>query len=137
MTGGYYLRALKSVESYDQHENKWADLPGMINGRYKHGAVSMGNKMFVIGGIGTLNCEIFDSSSRKFTSIKQMRLFNNLKRYTSVVSIGYKILAFTSFINKAKSKLQIYDVHKDHWSLKKNDFIEAKRKISCAKLPLV
>ena len=41
---------LKSVEAYDYHENKRTYLPVMIEKRSYHAAVSMGNKMFVIGG---------------------------------------------------------------------------------------
>ena len=62
---------LNSVEAYDHYENKWTYLPDMIERRYYHDSVSMGNKMFVIGGGYTdgLGCEVFDSFSRKFTSL--------------------------------------------------------------------
>ena len=33
-----------------------------------HASVSMGNKLFVIGGIRISSSEVFDSSSRKFTT---------------------------------------------------------------------
>ena len=51
VTGGYNSdnrHEIVSVE-YDHHENKWTYLPDMMDGRYEHGAVSIGNKMFVIG----------------------------------------------------------------------------------------
>ena len=60
---------MKLVEAYDYYENKWTYLPDMIDKRYKHAAVSMGNKLFVIGWSYTTNCEVFDSYSRKFTKI--------------------------------------------------------------------
>ena len=60
---------LKSVETYDYYENKWTYLPDMIETRFNHAAVSMGNKMFVIGGSHKTSCEVFDSFSRKFTKI--------------------------------------------------------------------
>ena len=44
----------------------------MIHHRRCHGAVSMGNKMFVIGGRNNLTCEVFDSVSRRFTNVKEM-----------------------------------------------------------------
>ena len=50
VSGGYNRGELKSVEAYDHHKNKWSILPDMIDERYKHGVVSMGNKMFVVGG---------------------------------------------------------------------------------------
>ena len=37
-----------TVESYDFYENKWTYLPSMIEYRYFHGSVSVGNKLFVI-----------------------------------------------------------------------------------------
>ena len=54
VSGGRTVDAMQSktrtVESYDYYENKWTYLSDMTVARYKHGAVSMGNKMFVIGG---------------------------------------------------------------------------------------
>ena len=51
-------------------KKKWAYLPDMIEERRDHAAVSIGNKMFVIGGDKTTNGEVFDSYSRKFKLIK-------------------------------------------------------------------
>ena len=115
VTGGCFHDNLKSVESYDHHEDTWSDLADMIEERYCHGTVSMGNKIFVIGGFKhltwNLTCEVFDSSSRKFTNIKQLLGLNNRVYYdTSVVSIGYKILFFYSTSSSANNKFQIYDV---------------------------
>ena len=56
---------LKSVEAYDFHENKWSFLPDMIQKKYCHGSVGLGNKLFVIG----YTSEVFDSLSRVFTEI--------------------------------------------------------------------
>ena len=139
VTGGQSKnRHLKLVEAYNHHENKWNNLPDMIVTRYKHGAVRMGNKMFVIGGNYNSTCEVFDSSCRKFTSIKELLVMDSLNYYgTSVVSIGYKIFAFSSFMNKENSRFQIYDVLNDQWCLEKYAFIDGKRNISCSKLPLV
>ena len=142
VSGGQNNTGLKSVEAYDHHENKWNHLPNMIEERCRHGAVSMGNKMFVIGGYKnstwSLTCEIFDSSSRKFTSIKKMvRLYNLNYSDTSVVSIGYKVLFFYSTSCNANNNFQVFDVLKDQWCLMENDFIEAKHYISCSKLPIV
>ena len=40
---------LKSVEAHEYYENKCTYLPDMIEKRFNHAAVSIGNKMFVIG----------------------------------------------------------------------------------------
>ena len=55
----------------------------------------------------------------------------------SLVSIDNKILFFHSTSYAGNNKYQIYDVLKDQWSLKKNEFIQDKRTISCLKLSVV
>ena len=72
LCGGFNNEILISVESYDHHENKWTDLPDMLHGRHNHVALSIDNKMFVIGGKWNLSCEVFDRVSRKFTYLKQL-----------------------------------------------------------------
>ena len=74
LTGGICKnkRLIKSVETYDHHKNKWNFLPEMIYEWYFHEVVSMGNKIFVVGGSGLTECEVFDSFSRKFTLIKRI-----------------------------------------------------------------
>ena len=140
VTGGCFHDNLKSVESDDHHEDTWSDLADMIEERYCHGTVSMGNKIFVIGGFKhltwNLTCEVLDSSSRKFSSLKQMLVVKNLNYYrASVVSISNNIFAFSVF--RENSKFQIYDFLTNLWCSKENDFIEAKWDICCSKLPLV
>ena len=51
-------------------------LPEMINERRHHGSVSVGNKMFMIGGRRNTTCEVFDSISRKFTGINKINGVN-------------------------------------------------------------
>ena len=73
LTGGYDGNDdLSSVEAYDHYENKLDFLPRMINKRSIHGSVCMGNKLFVIGAYHNATCEVYDSSSMKFTSIKHL-----------------------------------------------------------------
>ena len=107
VSGGFNKFILKSVEAYDHHENKWTNLPDMIEGRWCHGSVSMGNKMFVIGGWNNLTCKVFDSSSGKFTNIKQLLVLNYLNYYrASVVSIGNNVLFFYSTKATAKKNFK-------------------------------
>ena len=77
ISGGYsdeYWDGYESVEAYNHHEDKWIFLPDMQFGRHGHSAVSMGNKMFIIGGFGqvyiTLPCEVYDKVSKKFSCIE-------------------------------------------------------------------
>ena len=133
MSGGI---CKKSVEAYDYYENKWNYLPDMIEKRGSHASVSMGNKMFVIGGYNTLTCEIFDSVSRKFTYIKSInyqRIYNC--RYKAVC-IGQTIIVFlTTYAGYQEpgTKIFIYDVSKHQWSKKGCRVLKNLRDISCVK----
>ena len=119
LTGGYDgIVGLSSVEAYDYYENKWDFLPRMIYRRYQHGAVCMGNKLYVIGGKYNATCEVFDSRSMKFTSIKQ--LDDNCYYSVSAVSIGDKILIFGS----SENNILTYDVEKNEWYCISNCFSE-------------
>ena len=62
----------------------------MIEKRYFHAAVSMGDKMFVVGGFSITSCEVFDSFSRKFTIIKSGIKF----RWSDAICIGNNIVVF-------------------------------------------
>ena len=112
-------------------------LPDMIKGRSCHGAVSMGNKMFVIGGNLNLTCEVFDSTSRKFTSIKQMLEINNWIYVRSAVIIGSKILVFCSFSKSVKKKYLIYDIVMDMWKVVENENFPIGYAISCSKIAMI
>ena len=148
-SGGKDDGILKSVEAYDYHENRWINLPNMIYGRYEHGMASMGNKMFVIGGIYDLISEVFDSVSRKFTIIKAriefdsgfdcndrnrnigMCLRNNI---VQPVSIGNKVIVLPRF---GTNKYLTYYVLTNQWKLEENDFFGTNPVFSCSKVPIV
>ena len=139
VSGGQNDTDLKSVEAYDHHENQWTQLPDMIHERYGHGVVSMGNKMFVIGGWQNVaDCEVFDSSSRIFTSIKKMFLVNELDvEPRSVFGIGGKITVFIKRANSVVNKLiQTYDVLENKWYFEKDFIGDIDYVIRCSKLPV-
>ena len=108
---------LKSIESYDFHENKWYYFPDMLSPRVNHSAVSIGNKMFMIGGSKDY-CEVFDSVTRKFTYIKTLPKWVRVEELNSsyqVVSIGYKIYFFRKEDNKVN--VHSYNVKKQSLQL--------------------
>ena len=112
---------LKSVEAYDYHENKWTFLPDMIKERYCHAAVSMGNKMFIVGGNYTTSCEVFDSRSRKFTTISS-EIISALEDWClDAFSIGNKIVMFHKNPH-TESAVYLYEVDKEKWSNVEWDF---------------
>ena len=92
--GVNYSQVLEPVEAYDYYENKWTYLPDMIKRRRCHASVSMGNKLFVIGGYFNTSCEVFDSFSRKFT-VFNYRFVNTIGRSSCIaVCVGNKIIVF-------------------------------------------
>ena len=68
----------------------------MIQGRHDHASVSMGNKMFVIGGHKTTSCEVFDSFTRQFTTIKSCLIPKMKSRYFKAVCTGNNIVVLRS-----------------------------------------
>ena len=121
-TGGenFVKGELNSVEAYDYHENKWIYLPDLIEERSNHAAVSMGNKMFVIGGYYTTNCEVFDSFSRKFTKTSSKIKGSIFEKYFNAFSIGNNIVVFQEAFTD--SAVYLYDVEKGKWINVKCDF---------------
>ena len=109
--------SLKSVESYDYHEDKWIFLPDMIFERCGHAAVSMGNKMFIIGGfdegIYTLPCEVFDKFSNKFSCIESpLRIQDVIEQ---PYCVGNKIVIITDW-HENTTWFNVYDVDQNSWS---------------------
>ena len=113
---------LKSVEAYDYHENKWTYLSDMNCARFYHGSVSMGNKMFMIGGTMTKTCEVFDSITEKFIYLKQ-KLPTPLLFVKSAVVIGYKIIVFPGFLTIKNKKVLVFDVLMVQWNVEENELL--------------
>ena len=107
----------------------------MIEQRCHHASVTMGNKMFVIGGCYTSTCEILDSYSRKFSYIKSMNLPTKyLSHYESAVCISQTIIAFSMERTEPYgTKIIIYDVNKNQWTEKNCSVLTNLTAISCAK----
>ena len=97
----------------------------MIEERFDHAAVSMGNKMFVIGGKYTTSCEVFDSRSRKFSNINS-DIYPYLEEYYfDALSIGNHIVVIQKFINPlTETDVYLYDVGKEKWLNVQCDFTE-------------
>ena len=114
-TGGLF--SSHSVETYDYHDNKWNYLPSMTDRRYGHSTVSMGNKLFVVGGYKTSSCEVFDSKSRKFVILKQVSNMPNFdKNIFKSVCIGDNIVVFIDDVVKFGTQIYSFDVCEEKWS---------------------
>ena len=115
----------------------------MIQERYGHGSVGLGNKLFVISGHDNSSCEVFDSNSNVFTKTKGLDHSFCIYSTLPLVSVGYQILAFATLgynqkLYKPETKmLFIYDVLKDQWSLENNKLTSDIEVKCCAKVPVV
>ena len=134
---------LNTIEAYDYHENRWSYLPSMLSKRANHSAVSISNKMIIIGGSSDY-FEIFDSVTRKFTYIKTIpnwartskpdwhRRVNNPYQ---VIDIANKIYLFRMENNKVN--VYRYDVRNDLFTFKTSVETESFEKFSCIKIPMI
>ena len=134
---------LNTIEAYDYHENKWSCLPSMLSPRVNHTAVSISNKMIMIGG-NSENSEIFDSITRKFTYIKtfpkwvgksKIYLPHRFNNPYQVVDIANKIYFFC--IKNMKVKVYRYDVRNDSFTFVTSRKTESLGKFSCIKVPMI
>ena len=74
----------------------------------------MGNKMLVIGGEYTTRREVFDSRSRKFSSINS-EIYPYLGQcHFDALSFGNHIVVFQNFKNQLEeSNVYLYDVENE------------------------
>ena len=102
ITGGekYIQGELKSVKAYDHYKDKWTFLQYMVEKRSYHAAVSMGNKMFVIGGFDTTSSEVFENFPKKFVKLNSEIKFSDFDKYIYALSIGNNIIVFQVALSK-------------------------------------
>ena len=97
-----------TVESYDHVADEWSFMPNMVERRYKHKSVAIKNKLLMIGGTVARYCEVFDSNSNNFVSIKPRKvsvgpfLFFTSEEFKS----GGELVRF----NTLKTKILYYDL---------------------------
>jgi N-acetylneuraminic acid mutarotase len=104
--GGHNGRTeLSSIERFDIPNNKWEMLKSNMNmKRYNHAAVTVGNKIYIIGGNDENynkfdSIEIFDVSSNTFQQENIPKLPIALT-YMSAIAIGKWIVATGGINNK-------------------------------------
>ena len=114
VTGGFNTgRRLRSVESFDHHENKWTFLCDMIDAKALHSSVSMGNKMFVIDRFLSSSFEVYESVSRKFSFLNIIPLSGHPRNfYYRALSVGNKLFILSA--KKPCSNLEIYAYNVDN-----------------------
>ena len=116
VSGGYYNGSLNTVEAYDHVGNTWENMPNMINERVRHKSVAVKTKLFVFCGRDTYKCEVFDSTTNKFTLLVQPTSASrfDFSDPPEVITIGSKIFVFQN----DSSKVYSYDLEKNEWSVK-------------------
>ena len=82
----------------------------MIFRKGRHKSVAVKNKLFIIGGS---NCEVFDSTIKMFTLLKQPASKYTFHYNTEVITIGSKIFMF-----QENRKVITYNFEKNKWSRK-------------------
>ena len=121
------------MEAYDYYENKWTYLPDLIDKRYRHASVSIGNKLFVIGGFETSSYEVFDSCSKKFMIIKsEIKVKDIEKHYTEAFCVGNSIIIFHHSLS-LKTVIYVYDINNCKWSEIDCSYIKNSFVLSCMK----
>ena len=105
-----------SVEAYDHHLNKWTYMPDLLEEKYCHGSVAMGNKLYVIKGIRTQSCEVFDKISRKFARIKQFPLAVSTIKIEVFRLQNEIIVKFDRKTDGKEENVFIYDTITNKWT---------------------
>ena len=142
------VSSLCSVEAYYAHENKWVNFPDMLGPRGDHDSISMGNKMFVIGGNFRNYCEVFDSITNKFTYLKELPKLKYIyydEFRSHLVSVGSRIYVFQELSIESeiigigtkwipKIVIFYYDALKNVWSSESNAEPYLIKDFCCAKM---
>ena len=112
-------RWFNSVEAYDHYDGRWSSFPRMLSKRRNHAAVSIGNKLFMIGGCADdfNNCEVFESVTRNFTSIESLPKWTEYLNPNRIVCVGYKIYFYLEQENN-DVHVHTYDVNNNLFSFK-------------------
>ena len=133
VSGGYNNGSLNTVEAYDHVGDTWENMANMVKERFGHKSVAVKNKLFVIGGFVKSDCEVFDSTTNKFTLLKQPTVAPKyfLRQPSGAFTFGSKI-----FVLRNEGSVIIYDFENDEWSEKTCKATTGIWHFSCAKLPV-
>ena len=135
VTGGLSHQVLRSVHAYDYVDDSWSVMPNMIKGRCHHKSVAVKNKLYVIGGCLTPNCEVFDSTSNTFVLLKEpndslARMLMKLGEISfEAFSNGGELIVFTN-----DKHVLVYDIESDKWRGKSCQATNRIEYFSCAKV---
>ena len=109
LCGGVRETLLHTAESYDVFADEWTPMADMNMGNFCHSLVAVKSKLFVIG---TEACEVYDSTSRKFTLLESYT--EKVSGFCTAMAIGHKIYAFSD----ERKYVVCYDTVTDVWTEK-------------------
>ena len=101
--------------------------------RCDHASVSMGNKMFVIGGYGKSTCEIFDSYSRKFCCLKTCSDFINNMFNFQALCVSNRIIIVGIVRVEHQTKMFTYNCKTSEWKFIDSGVLQNKTGFSCVR----
>lgn len=109
--------SLLQVEHYNHHTATWHPAAGMLNKRCRHGAASLGSKMFVCGGYdgsGFLSsAEVYSAAADQWCLIVPM--LTRRSRVSLVASCG-RLYAVGGYDGQSNlSSVEMYDPETDCW----------------------
>ena len=130
--GDLHAIILNSVEVYEYHENKWSYFPSMLNPNYDHTAVSISNKIYMVGGCSYI-CEVFDSVTRMFTSISILPKWIRYLEPNQTVCIGYNVYFFPKGESK-EIRVHSYDFKNSLFSYITSLKMKNTESFSCTKV---
>lgn len=110
--------SLLQVEHYNHHTATWHPAAGMLNKRCRHGAASLGSKMFVCGGYdgsGFLSiAEMYSSVADQWCLMVPMH--TRRSRVSLVASCG-RLYAVGGYDGQSNlSSVEMYDPETDRWT---------------------
>ena len=130
-TGGKNISwgSLRSVEVYDHFADKWTYMADMCNFRSEHSSVAVRNKLFAVGGSYGSSGEVYDSTSQRFTLLK-----NDIDGFghdfdCKSISIGNKVIVIST------GSTLCYDIDKETWVEEPFEITKNFNAFSCVKVP--
>ena len=115
VTGGNSGGVENSVEAYDHYNDEWSYMPNLTEAKQYHGSAAMGNKLYVIAGYKTRNCEVFDFVSDKFVRIKPVPLEFDSSLMFETLRVQNRIVVKCDG-DEVDDKFYFYNTADDEWT---------------------
>jgi len=109
---------LRSVEALDLEHHRWVPMPDMLTPRRWHASVSIGNKLYVLGGFDGTNrlraCEVFDPRTGIWSPIAPMHEARDGHAAVALPTGHIFVMGGYNGTQRVAS-CEIYDINKNVW----------------------